>query len=155
MQQYVYGLLREKGERRVVPRRHRDHRKRRAVLGVSTNDVLYGTLTPEYARAVTLDLGQKFFNVFVFCVGFEQMPFSISICAVQKPCAFLFVFLEPGYWHFRPDCVIVVAWTALKDFDFASSDFVLDSNLVPDMRWNLAPTVLSKELLDSLAFKFG
>jgi hypothetical protein len=61
------------------------------------------TLTPEYSRGVTFDLGQQFLNVFVLCVGFEEMPFTITVCTIQKPGIFLFVFLEPGYWLFGPD----------------------------------------------------
>lgn len=64
---------------------------------------LYGTLTPEYSRGVAFDLGQQFFNVFVFGVGLEKMPSAIPVCAVQKPCVFLLVFLESGDRHLGPD----------------------------------------------------
>lgn len=64
---------------------------------------LYGTSTPEYSRGVTFDFGQQFFNVFVFGVGLEKMPFAIAVCAVQQPCVVLLVLLEPSDWHFSPD----------------------------------------------------
>lgn len=64
---------------------------------------LYVTLTPEYSCGITFDLGQQFFNVFVLGVGLEKMPFTITVCTVQKPCVFLLVFLELGDWYLGPD----------------------------------------------------
>ena len=85
-----------------MPRRHVTPGNGTLSLGVGTNDVLYGTLTPEYSRGVTFDLGKKFLDVFVLGIWFEEMPFTISIRAIQKPSVFLFVFLKSGYWRFRP-----------------------------------------------------
>ena len=51
--------------------------------------------------------------------------------------------------------MVVKPRSALKEFDFASPDFKLDSNFISNVGRNLAPRILAEEFLDSLSLKFG